>query len=191
MSCRRGASQLCVVGLLLLSEVLCAAGLGLNELLYFRILSPEDIGYLFSAAPARDFGGDFTSSYDKIFLVPAEPSNGCSELKNKEEIEDQVVLLERGGCSFVQKTRIVEDAGGKAVLIADDAADNDSQYLDMITDGTADRPSIPALFLLGRDGMMIRRSLHRHSLPWAVISIPVNVSSLASFPLQQPPWTLW
>ncbi|KAG9334727.1 hypothetical protein JZ751_006564 [Albula glossodonta] len=217
--------------------------LGVNELLYFRILRPPDIGYIFSAAPARDFGGDFvstarkralghpvsvclsentggadkyvthftntdtTSSYDEIFLVPAEPADGCSELRNTHLMEGQVILLQRGGCSFVRKARNVEEAGGRAVLIADDAWDNDSQYLDMITDGTTDTPSIPALFLLGRDGyelrpsktahtplvslMMIRRSLQRQSLPWAVISIPVNVSALASFPLQQPPWTLW
>lgn len=46
----------------------------------------------------------------------------------------------------------MERAGGKAVLIADNAEDNDSQYLDMITDGSSAKPSIPALFLLGRDG---------------------------------------
>lgn len=56
------------------------------------------------------------------------------------------------GCSFVHKSRLVEEAGGKAVLIADDAGDNDSQFLDMITDGSTAKPSIPALFLLGRDG---------------------------------------
>ncbi|XP_068560004.1 protease-associated domain-containing protein 1-like [Cebidichthys violaceus] len=167
------------------------SGLGINELLYFRVISPEEIGYIFSAAPAKDFGGDFTSSYDEIFLVPADPADGCSELEDRELVQGQVVLVERGGCSFVQKARHVEEAGGKAVLIADDAADNDSQYLDMIADGSAAKPSIPALFLLGRDGMMIRRSLQRQALPWAVISIPVNVSSLASFPLKQPPWTLW
>ncbi|XP_070820309.1 protease-associated domain-containing protein 1-like [Chaetodon trifascialis] len=167
------------------------SGLGINELLYFRIISPEEIGYIFSAAPAKDFGGDFTSSYDEIFLVPADPADGCSELEDREIIQGQVILVQRGGCSFVQKTRHVEEAGGRAVLIADNAEDNDSQYLDMIADGSTAIPSIPALFLLGRDGMMIRRSLQRLALPWAVISIPVNVSSLASFPLKQPPWTLW
>ncbi|XP_076005429.1 protease-associated domain-containing protein 1-like [Genypterus blacodes] len=167
------------------------SGVGVNELLYFRIISPEEIGYIFSAAPAKDFGGAFTSSYDEIFLVPADPADGCSELRDKEILQGQVILVERGGCSFVQKARHVEEAGGKAVLIADNAVDNDSQYLDMITDGSTAKPSIPALFLLGRDGLMIRRSLQRQELPWAVISIPVNVSSLASFPLKQPPWTLW
>lgn len=169
----------------------CTSGLGVNELLYFRIISPEEIGYIFSAAPAKDFGGRFTSSYDEIFLVPANPADGCTDLEDTEIIRGQVILVERGGCSFVQKAKNVEEAGGKAVLIADNAPDNDSHYLDMITDGSEAKPSIPALFLLGRDGMMIRRTLERQALPWAVISIPVNVSSLASFPLKQPPWTLW
>ncbi|XP_066567880.1 protease-associated domain-containing protein 1 isoform X1 [Amia ocellicauda] len=167
------------------------AVLAVNELLYFRVLSPEDIGYIFSAAPARDFGGAFTSQYEEIFLVPADPPDGCSELRNAELMQGQVTLLERGGCSFVSKAQRVEGAGVRAVLIADNAPDNDSLYLDMITDGQSELPSIPALFILGRDGLMIRRSLQRHSLPWAVISIPVNVSGLASFPLRQPPWTIW
>ncbi|KAM9858871.1 protease-associated domain-containing protein 1-like [Aulostomus maculatus] len=169
----------------------CPSGFGVNELLYFRVIHPEEIGYIFSAAPAKDFGGDFTSTYDEIFLVPADPADACSDLKDRDIIEGQVILVERGECSFVQKARYVEEAGGKAVLIADNAMDNDSHYLDMVTDGSADKPSIPALFMLGRDGMMIKRSLQRQALLWAVISIPVNVSSLASFPLKQPPWTLW
>ncbi|CAL8345599.1 unnamed protein product [Lota lota] len=167
------------------------SGLGLNELLYFRVISPEDIGYVFSAAPAKDFGGAFTSSYNEILLVPADPIDGCEPLTNKALIQGQVILLERGGCSFVHKAQQVEEAGGKAVLIADNVVENDNLYLDMVADGSTAMPSIPALFLLGRDGLMIRRSLQRHALPWAVISIPVNVSSLGSFPLNQPPWTLW
>uniref|UniRef100_A0A8C5GWE4 PA domain-containing protein n=1 Tax=Gouania willdenowi TaxID=441366 RepID=A0A8C5GWE4_GOUWI len=132
-----------------------------------------------------------TSSYEEIFLVPADPADGCSDLKDDNNIQGQVILVLRGGCSFVQKAQHVEEAGGKAVLIADNAEDNDSLYLDMVSDGSDAQPTIPALFLLGRDGLMIRRALQRQALPWAVITIPVNVSALGSFPLKQPPWTLW
>ena len=38
---------------------------------------------------------------------------------------------------------------------------------------------------------MIRRSLEQHGLPWAIISIPVNVTSIPTFELLQPPWTFW
>lgn len=96
-------------------------GFGVNELLYFRVISPEEIAYIFSAAPAKDFGGVFvssflasikrctrlfrwltffpdrqTSSYEEIFLIPADPADGCSEFKDQEIIQGQVVLLERG-----------------------------------------------------------------------------------------------
>ncbi|KAG9328272.1 hypothetical protein JZ751_015455, partial [Albula glossodonta] len=125
-------ARLFVAGVLFL-QLHRLSALGVNELLYFRILRPPDIGYIFSAAPARDFGGDFTSSYDEIFLVPAEPADGCSELRNTHLMEGQVILLQRG------------------------------QYLDMITDGTTDTPSIPALFLLGRDGYELRPSKTAHT----------------------------
>lgn len=42
-------------------------GLGINELLYFRVISPEEIGYIFSAAPAKDFGGHFVSLPSREF----------------------------------------------------------------------------------------------------------------------------
>uniref|UniRef100_A0A3Q2WSY7 Protease associated domain containing 1 n=1 Tax=Haplochromis burtoni TaxID=8153 RepID=A0A3Q2WSY7_HAPBU len=135
------------------------SALGVNELLYFRVISPEEIGYLFSAAPAKDFGGTFTSFYDEIFLVPADPADGCSELTDREILQGQVILVERG-YHMLQK----------------------SNY------PMTSRDTISS-FCIFR--MMIRRSLQRQALPWAVISIPVNVSALASFPFKQPPWTLW
>ncbi|XP_005738341.1 protease-associated domain-containing protein 1 [Pundamilia nyererei] len=163
--CRTAAIALYLWGLFMQFSRLSA--LGVNELLYFRVISPEEIGYLFSAAPAKDFGGTFTSFYDEIFLVPADPADGCSELTDREILQGQVILVERGYAYMPL------------------------YHFDMVTDGSTAKPSIPALFLLGRDGMMIRRSLQRQALPWAVISIPVNVSALASFPFKQPPWTLW
>ncbi|KAM9394475.1 inhibitor of nuclear factor kappa-B kinase subunit beta isoform 2-T2 [Pholidichthys leucotaenia] len=59
--------------------------------------------------------------------------------------------LQQLSCSFVQKTRHVEEAGEKAVLVANNAEDNDSQYLDIVTDERTAKPAMPALFLLGRD----------------------------------------
>lgn len=77
------------------------------------------------------------------------------------------------------------------MIISDNAYENDSFYVEMIQDNTSRTAEIPALFLLGRDGYMIRRSLEQHGLPWAIISIPVNVTSIPSFVLKQPPWTFW
>ncbi|XP_075040579.1 protease-associated domain-containing protein 1 isoform X5 [Mixophyes fleayi] len=176
---------------LLLSHPLLVWGLRFQEYLYFQVLSPGDISYIFTATPAKDFGGVFSQRYDQIHLVPADPPEACSELSNGAFIQGQIALVERGGCSFLSKTRVIQEHGGRAVIIADSASDNDSMYVEMIQDNTGRTAEIPALFLLGRDGYMIQRSLEQHGLPWAIISIPVNVSSMPTFELRQPPWTFW
>lgn len=183
----------CLLNLLvlLLSYPLLALGLRIQDYLYFQVLSPGDIRYIFTATPAKDFGGAFIQRYDQIHLVPADPPEACGELSNGAFIQGQIALVERGGCSFLSKTRVIQEHGGRAVIITDNASDNDSVYVEMIQDNTGRTADIPALFLLGRDGYMIQRSLEQHGLPWAVISIPVNVSSIPTFELRQPPWTFW
>uniref|UniRef100_A0A8U7NZI8 Protease-associated domain-containing protein 1 n=3 Tax=Passeriformes TaxID=9126 RepID=A0A8U7NZI8_CORMO len=129
-----------------------ARGLRIHEYLYFQVLSPGDIRYIFTATPAKDFGGVFNTRYDQIHLVPADPPEACGELNNGVFIQDQIALVERGGCSFLSKTRVIQEHGGRAVIIADNAYDNDSFYIEMIQDSSRRTADIPALFLLGRDG---------------------------------------
>ncbi|KAM6441572.1 protease-associated domain-containing protein 1 [Liasis olivaceus] len=179
------------LGLLLLCLGPAGHGLRIQEYLYFHVLSPGDIRYIFTATPAKDFGGVFNMRYEQIYLVPSDPPDACGVLNNGAFIEGQIALVERGGCSFLSKTRTVQEHGGQAVIIADNSYDNDSAYVEMIQDDTQRTADIPALFLLGRDGHMIRRSLEQHGLPWAVISIPVNVTSIPSYELLQPPWMVW
>uniref|UniRef100_A0A8C5PN58 Uncharacterized protein n=1 Tax=Leptobrachium leishanense TaxID=445787 RepID=A0A8C5PN58_9ANUR len=112
-------------------------GYSIQEYLYFQVLSPGDICYIFTMTPAKDFSGVFNQRYDQIHLVPADPPEACGELANGTFIQGQIALVERG------------------------------------------------------DGFMIQRSLEQHGLPWAVISIPVNVSSIPTFELRQPHWTFW
>nr|XP_034957029.1 protease-associated domain-containing protein 1 isoform X1 [Zootoca vivipara] len=129
-----------------------AHSLRIQEYLYFQVLSPGDICYIFTAIPAKDFGGGFNTRYQQIYLVPADPPEACGALNNGVFIEGQIALVERGGCSFLSKTRIVQELGGRAVIIADNAYDNDNSYVEMIQDSTRRTADIPALFLLGRDG---------------------------------------
>ncbi|XP_054978670.1 protease-associated domain-containing protein 1 isoform X2 [Sorex araneus] len=132
-----------------------AHGLRIHDYLYFQVLSPGDIRYIFTATPAKDFGGIFHTRYEQIHLVPAEPPEACGELSNGFFIQDQIALVERGGCSFLSKTRVVQEYGGRAVIISDNAVDNDSFYVEMIQDSTQRTADIPALFLLGRDGLFL------------------------------------
>ncbi|XP_078264730.1 protease-associated domain-containing protein 1-like [Rhinoraja longicauda] len=177
--------------LLLLLHVLTAAGLGINEYLYFQVLSPADIRYIFQTSQAKDFGDIFHARYEHIYLVPTDPPHACSDLNNGPSVRDQIALVERGACSFLSKARVIQEHGGRAIIISDNTLDDDSGYVEMVQDGSARTSHIPALYLLGKDGYMIRRSLDVHGLPWAVISIPVNVSAMPTFQLKQPPWNLW
>ncbi|OCT99113.1 protease-associated domain-containing protein 1 [Xenopus laevis] len=183
--------QLFLILVLLLCPSRPVWGLQYKQYLHFQVLSPGDIQYIFTTTPAKDFGGIFNQRYDQIHLVPADPLEACGELNNGAFIQGEIALVERGGCSFLSKTRVIQEHGGLAVIIADNAADNDSRYVDMINDNSGRTADIPALFLLGRDGYMIQRSLEQHGLPWAIISIPVNISSIPTFELKQPPWTYW
>ncbi|XP_005212556.1 protease-associated domain-containing protein 1 isoform X1 [Bos indicus] len=146
-----GAAGWCCL-VLWLPACVAAHGLRIHDYLYFQVLSPGDIRYIFTATPAKDFGGIFHTRYEQIHLVPAEPSEACGELSNGFFIQDQIALVERGGCSFLSKTRVVQEHGGRAVIISDNAVDNDSFYVEMIQDSTQRTADIPALFLLGRDG---------------------------------------
>ncbi|KAJ8317701.1 hypothetical protein KUTeg_005605 [Tegillarca granosa] len=124
-----------------------------------------------------------------IQMVPAEPYHGCSAFTNEDLLKNSVVLVDRGGCSFLTKTLNIQQAGGIAAIIADNDKENFEAYVDMIQDGTERPVTIPALFLLGKDGFMIRKSLEKAKLLSAVINIPVNITGVPSMRLNQPPWT--
>ncbi|KAK3598676.1 hypothetical protein CHS0354_006349 [Potamilus streckersoni] len=163
----------------------------LDTALYMEIVEPEDIGYTFRIRPAKDFGTGFHHQYFGIHLLFGEPFHGCSPFSNSARLENTVVLVERGGCSFVTKTYNVQQAGAIAAIIMDNDVRNDENYIDMIADGTERSVNIPALFLLGKDGHMIRQSLEENGLSAAVVNIPVNITGIPLHNVRQPPWTLW
>ncbi|GFU04017.1 protease-associated domain-containing protein 1 [Nephila pilipes] len=132
--------------------------------IYFEIVEPETLHYTFKARPAQDFGVPFNTTYHNIGLVLAEPRHGCSAPINKLELQNNIVLMDRGGCSFLSKCIQGERAGVMAVVICDNDASNDDQYIDMIDDTTRRNCSIPALFILGKDGFMIKKNLNTRSL---------------------------
>lgn len=162
-----------------------------KEDIYFEILEPETLRYTFRVRPAQDFGVPFNDTLQNVGLVIAEPFHGCSAPINKLELRDNVALLERGGCSFLSKCIQAEHAGVLAVIVSDNDIHNDEQYIDMIDDSTKRNCSIPAVFLLGKDGHMIRKSLKTHQLTRAIINIPVNITHVPLHLQRHPPWVLW
>ncbi|XP_033096379.1 protease-associated domain-containing protein 1-like, partial [Anneissia japonica] len=127
-------------------------GYSAHEYLYFEILEPESLNYVFKVRQARTFGGIFNLQYSRISLVLADPLHGCSRLQNQYLVENSVVLIQRGECSFLSKTFNAEQAGAMATIIYDKDSSSDWQFIDMVDDGTNRLVNIPAVFLLGRDG---------------------------------------
>lgn len=163
----------------------------LKDDIFFEIVEPESLRYTFRLRPAHEFGSSFVSQLSNVGLVISEPSQGCSSAINKLELRHNVVLIARGGCSFLSKCIHALREGALAVIIMDDNANNDDQYIDMMDDSTHRNCSIPATFLLGRDGYMIRRGLQTHGLQRAIINIPINVSQIPVQKLKRPPWVVW
>ena len=140
-----------------------------------------------------------------IPLVPTDPPHGCQVAKNAKELKGRIALVERGDCSFFAKSIMAEEAGAKAVIIADYHSSSIEEsitnslwaeyyYIEMIRDDTIPSTktvNIPAGFLLGKNGKMIRQTLKRLNQPFALINIPVNLTYTSLDKLHQPPWLFW
>ncbi|XP_076363837.1 protease-associated domain-containing protein 1 isoform X1 [Tachypleus tridentatus] len=159
--------------------------------IFFEIVEPESLRYTFKVRPAQDFGVYFNEPLQNVGLVISEPHHGCSAPINKLELKNNVILVERGGCSFLTKCIQGEHVGALAVIVADSDIKNDEQYIEMIDDNTQRNCSIPAMFLLGKDGYMIRQRLEAHGLSRAIINIPVNITMVPLQQQKQPPWLIW
>lgn len=162
----------------------------LNEELFLEVVEPEEIGYTFKLRLAKNFGMPF-QKFTKIEMTVGQPYHGCSSLSNAGSVQNTVALIERGQCSFVTKTLNAQAAGAVAVVIADNDHSNDQLYIDMIDDNTQRAVHIPAAFLLGKDGYMIKNTLDSLGMNYAVINIPVNVTGVKTHLINQPPWSLW
>ncbi|XP_071949073.1 protease-associated domain-containing protein 1-like [Antedon mediterranea] len=166
------------------------SGYSAKENLFFEILEPESLNYVFKVRQAKSFGGIFNLQFSRISLVLADPLHGCSPLQNSYLVQNSVVLIQRGECSFLSKTLNAEQAGAMATVIYDKDTSNDWQFIDMVEDGTERKVTIPAVFLLGRDGHNIRQVLENNEMSEAIISIPVNVTGVPFHSYKFPPWSL-
>ena len=84
-----------------------------------------------------------------------------------------------------------QEAGAVGVIVTDEDSDNDQLFIAMADDTTGRDVSIPAAFVLGKNGHMIKSTLSRLSLSSAVVNIPVNISRIDPYKLRQPPWLVW
>ncbi|CAD7012403.1 unnamed protein product [Ceratitis capitata] len=161
---------------------------------FFEITEPAVLEYTYRLRPAKDFGISFASQ--RLFgvaLVLTKPSDACTKIQNYRELRGNVALIERGECSFLSKTINSELAGAKAAIITE--FNNESNefefYIEMIHDNTSRDAHIPAGFLLGKNGIVIRSTLMRLRRPHAIMNIPVNLTFVPPAQINHPPWLGW
>ena len=118
---------------------------------FFEILQPEELSYTYKLNPAA-FSTPWNMSLSDFELVLSQPSCACGAILNADEIEGNMVLIERGECSFTSKAIRAQEAGALAAIITDDNEDNDELFLSMVDDTTGRSVNIPTAYLLGKNG---------------------------------------
>jgi len=161
-----------------------------RDYIFFEITEPEELAYTYKANPAG-FTPPWNSSHTGAELVPTVPACGCGAIQNSDQVEGRIALIERGDCSFVSKVIRAEDAGAVAVIVTDQDHHNDELFISMVDDTTDREVNIPAAFVLGKNGHIIKKVLDKLSLQAAVINIPVNITRISPYKLNQPPWLVW
>lgn len=161
--------------------------------LFFEITDPVELEYTYRLRPARDFGAPFNESFhvENVALVPVIPKFGCEEPENRDDVEGNVAFIERGECSFKKKALIAERVGARAVIITDISKAYEEYFIEMIDDDSLEEVKIPAAFLMGKNGIMITKTLERLHRPYAIINLPVNLTFTPPHKMNQPPWLGW
>lgn len=72
-----------------------------------------------------------------------------------------IFLVDRGQCTFVQKVRNIERAGGSLAVIIDDTSATDVKNIIMSDDGTGTGIRIPAMLISKRDGQILKDFLKK------------------------------
>jgi len=155
-----------------------------RDYIFFEITEPEELAFTYKANPAS-FTPPWNDTFNGIKLVATDPPCGCGFVLNADEVEGQIALVERGDCSFVSKVIKAQEAGAVGVIVADRV------FISMVDDTTEREVAIPAVYILGKNGHMIKRTLAQLERDSALVNIPVNISRIAPHQLNQPPWLVW
>jgi hypothetical protein len=91
----------------------------------------------------------------------------CGELEYKWEStvdsdKNHIVMVDRGDCSFVQKARNVQKAGGHVALIINNEANVKPETVLMVDDGTGSDILIPAILISREDGEKIKQYMREN-----------------------------
>jgi len=139
------------------------ATLVLDRRTTFTVTAPAGIAgnYLFGTAdfgPAptpANFSGTVVLGLDPSDAAGASTTDACSPLTNAAAVAGNLVLVDRGTCGFTVKALNVQNAGGIAMVVADNVAGSPPPGLG----GTDPSIAIPAIRITLADGNTFKANL--------------------------------
>lgn len=126
-----------------------------------------------SAAFGPLLRSDFTGNIVEVFSMDFDPSLGCSEFFNANQINGNIALISRGECAFEQKVRNAEEAGATGVIIVN----TEDNVLVMGGVDTLTDPSIPAILVPSSAGAQLRSALDSDENVEATVKVPDYLDS--------------
>ena len=106
------------------------------------------------AASASNFAGQIVLGLDASNVAGASTTDGCSPLTNAAAVAGKIALIDRGTCTFVVKAKNAQNAGAKAVILA-----NTLGRASFEPGGTDASITIPAIGISNADGDLIKAGL--------------------------------
>ncbi|TNN10732.1 Protease-associated domain-containing protein isoform 2 [Schistosoma japonicum] len=159
------------------------------DYLHLRVINPSTLPFTYRLSPGQ-IGPHFNTTFTSTSLVLTEPLHACELVSNAHEVNRNIALIIRRGCSFVTKAINAHVAGAVAAIVYDFNR-NAIQTFSMIQDDTSRRVQIPCAFMNGKDGDSITTALDSLNLTKAIVDFPVNVTAVPVYQLRLTPWTLW
>lgn len=103
------------------------------------------------AASATNFTGPIVIGLDAADVAGATTTDGCSPLTNAAAVAGKIAMLDRGTCSFVVKAKNAQNAGAKAVILA-----NTLGRASFEPGGSDVMITIPAIGISNADGNLVK-----------------------------------
>ncbi|KAH9516895.1 ER degradation-enhancing alpha-mannosidase-like protein 3 [Dermatophagoides farinae] len=117
------------------------------------------------AGPAQ-FGYDFNSDKSHIegTIIKLNPFDGCNIDEITTDIKNQIVLVQRGNCMFVEKARNIQNLGAIGMIVVDNVENSSSKNLPMFSmsgDGIND-VKIHSVFLYSEDAKILFNAMEEN-----------------------------
>lgn len=134
-----------------------------------NVFSPSSIEGEYTFTATSNFGGDVDDGYIAGILVlvkdgSASPEEGCYSLINTNELENNIAVIMRGTCNFVDKVMNAQDAGASAAIIINNVP---SAPFEM--SGTNASITIPAVMISQENGNTLLASINNEEQPTALL----------------------